>query len=158
MQIVVRAAVLFIFVWFVVRVSGRKELSELGAFDLVLLIAMGDLIQQGVTQNDTSMTAAIEAVSVFTVLMLVFSYLSFRFEPARKVLEGTPAVIVRNGTPLLDMMKYERLTLDEVKDAAREQGIADLREVSLGLIEGDGKFSFLRESGERSQQDQEHQT
>jgi uncharacterized membrane protein YcaP (DUF421 family) len=158
MQIVVRAAVMFVFIWIVMRAMGRKELSEMSPFDLIIMVVMGDLIQQGVTQNDTSLTGAITAVSTFVVLMIVLSYVSYRSGRARTLLEGVPAVVVRNGEPVDEVLKYERLTLDEVKGAAREQGIADLRQVSLGLIEADGKFSFIRFDDERPNEQPEHQT
>jgi uncharacterized membrane protein YcaP (DUF421 family) len=144
MQIVVRASVLFLFLWLVMRLMGRKELSGLSAFDLVLLVVMGDLIQQGVTQQDSSVSGAVLAVSTFALWILLFSYSSFRSKRVRSLLEGQPVVVVSEGRPLEKMLRYERLTLDEVSEAAREQGIGDLRQVALGVLESDGKFSFIR--------------
>lgn len=149
MQMVIRATVMFLFLWLVMRVMGRKELAEMSAFDLVLLIVMGDLIQQGVTQQDNSITGAVTAVSTFVLWILAMSYTSFKNKKARNVLEGQPVIVVREGKPLPKMLRYERLTLDEVKDAAREQGIGDLRQVSIGVLETDGSFSFVRYDDER---------
>jgi uncharacterized membrane protein YcaP (DUF421 family) len=144
MQIVLRAASLFVFVWVVTRALGRKELSELGTFDLILLIVMGDLIQQGVTGDDRSVTGAMLAVATMGLLVVGLSYVSFRWTRAQRVLEGTPVLIVNDGRPIEEVMRIERLTLDEVKDAAREQGIDDLADVDVGVLESDGKFSFIR--------------
>jgi uncharacterized membrane protein YcaP (DUF421 family) len=152
MQIVFRAAALFFFLWFVIRAIGRKELSELSTFDLVLLVVLGDLIQQGVTGNDFSVTGAMLAAGTFAILVAAFSYVSFRWPKAQEILQGIPVVIVRDGRPLPKVLAYERLTEADVKDAAREQGIADLGEVMLGVLEADGKFSFLRTSGQRPQE------
>jgi uncharacterized membrane protein YcaP (DUF421 family) len=149
MQIVARASVMFIFLFIVMRSIGRKELAELSAFELILVIVMGDLIQQGVTQQDNSLTGAITAISTFVVWMLALSYLSFKSKRARTIIEGRPVIIIRDGKPQEKMIRFERITLDEVADAAREQGIGDLREVSVGVLESDGSFSFIRRDGRR---------
>jgi len=145
MQIIVRALVLFLFVWFVTRAMGRKELSELSSFELILLIAVGDLIQQGVTGDDRSLVGAMLAVTTFALLTVSLSYLQFRFKRLRPTLEGTPVIVVLHGEPQTEMIEIERLTVDDVLDAARQQGIGDLAQVRVGVLESDGKFSFLKE-------------
>src|SRR5205823_8195665 len=110
---------------------------------------MGDLIQQGVTQQDNSLTGAITAISTFVVWMLAFSYLSFKNKRARQIIEGRPVIVVRDGKPQEKILTFERLTIDEVEDAAREQGIADLAEVIVGVLESDGSFSFIRADRDR---------
>jgi uncharacterized membrane protein YcaP (DUF421 family) len=144
MQVVARAAVLFFFVWIVMRAMGRKELSEMTPFELVLLIVMGDLIQQGVTGDDRSVVGAMLAVATMALLVLAVSYASFRLKRARPMLEGVPVVIIRDGKPLADVLHIERLTEEDIESAAREQGIAHLSDVRIGVLEADGKFSFLR--------------
>jgi uncharacterized membrane protein YcaP (DUF421 family) len=143
MEIVFRAAVLYLFLWFVMRLLGKKELGQMSAFELVLLLAIGDLVQQGVTQEDYSVTGAMLAIGAFAVLILLGSYVSFRFPGSRDVLEGIPVVIVQDGRLREDVMRLERLTDSEVREALREQGIDDLRTVRVGLLEADGKFSFI---------------
>jgi uncharacterized membrane protein YcaP (DUF421 family) len=143
MEIVFRAAVLYLFLWFVMRLLGKKELGQMSAFELVLLLAIGDLVQQGVTQEDYSVTGAMLAIGTFAVLILLGSYVSFRFPRSRDVLEGIPVVIVQDGRLREDVMRLERLTDTEVREALREQGIDDLRTVRVGLLEADGKFSFI---------------
>jgi len=144
-QIVVRAIVLYLFVWLLTRAMGKKELSQLSMFEMILAVAIGDLIQQGVTQEDQSITGAMLAVGTFGILVMIFSYTSFKIPRTRKALEGIPIVVVRDGEPVQRSMTYERITLDEVKDAARAQGIADLGEVRLGILEPGGSFSFLKQ-------------
>jgi uncharacterized membrane protein YcaP (DUF421 family) len=154
METVVRAAIMFAFIWFVMRAMGRKELSGMTSFDLILLITMGDLIQQGVTQQDTSLTAAMLAVATMAVLVVTTSYVTFRWNRISNVTEGLSVVIVRDGKLQRELLKIERLTEEEVKEAAREQGIADLRAVSVGILESDGKFSFIKKSEwDRQQQE-----
>jgi uncharacterized membrane protein YcaP (DUF421 family) len=130
-------------VWIVTRALGRKELSEMSSFELILLVVMGDLIQQGVTGDDRSVVGAMLAVATMA-LLVAFSYLSFRSSRAQSILEGSPVLIVHDGRPLKEILRIERLTEDEVREAAREQGIGDLTDVKVGVIEADGKFSFVK--------------
>ncbi len=91
MEVVFRAAVIYFFLWFITRVVGKRELGQMSAFELVLLVTMGDLIQQGVTQEDYSVTGAMLAVGTFALLMVAFAHLSWRFPRARPALEGCPS-------------------------------------------------------------------
>src|ERR671928_2084473 len=109
MDIVLRAIVLYAFVVLVMRVIGRRELSSMTPFDLVLLIVLGDAIQQGLTQDDYSVTGAVLAVATIATLQVLTSYLSFRSKRARKVLEGDPIVIVQHGELLRDNLRRERM-------------------------------------------------
>ncbi len=152
MEIIVRATVIFFFVWGLMRLMGKRELSELTAFELVLLISIGDLIQQGVTQEDMSITGALLAVGTIGMWILAFSYASFRWRGSRTVIEGFPVVVVQDGRLIEEMLQLERLSREEVLEAAREQGIENLGDIRIGILEADGKFSFM--SGERhTQQD-----
>jgi uncharacterized membrane protein YcaP (DUF421 family) len=144
MQIVLRAAALYFFVWLVMRASGRKELGQITAFELVIMVVLGDLIQQGVTGDDRSVVGAMLAVATFALLTVGVSYLSFRVPALRPTLEGVPVVIVRDGRLLEETLRIERLTPEEVLEQARKQGIADLAQVALGVLESDGAFSFVK--------------
>ena len=150
MEIVIRSAALYAFVFLVTRAMGRKELGQLSSFELILLVVMGDLIQQGVTGDDRSVVGAMLAVTTFALLTVAISFAAFRWRRTEPILEGIPVIVVRDGQPLEEVLRIERLTLDELKDAAREQGVVDLSEVKLGILEAEGRFSFLREDGRRS--------
>jgi uncharacterized membrane protein YcaP (DUF421 family) len=152
METVARAAILYLFIWLVMRAIGRKELSGMSAFELVLLVTMGDLIQQGVTQQDTSVTAAMLAVSTMALLVVATSYISFRWNRVSPATEGLPVVIIRDGRLLRQLIQIERLTEDEVHEAVRQQGIGDIRDVAVGILEADGTFSFIKKTETDRQQ------
>ena len=152
MEIIVRATFIYFFLWAVTRGIGKRELSEMTAFELILLVTMGDLIQQGATQEDMSLTGAALAVGTLALWILVFAYSTWRFKGARAALEGVPVIVVRQGKLLDDMLRVERLTVEEICEEARNQGIADLADVEIGVLEPDGKFSFLKTTGEVDQQ------
>ncbi|MGH9178800.1 MAG: DUF421 domain-containing protein [Acidimicrobiales bacterium] len=154
MDVPIRATFAFFFLWGLTRALGKRELSQLSAFELVLLITVGDLVQQGVTQEDYSVTGAVLATGTVALWVLVFAYLSFRSGRARRAIEGDPVLIVRDGEPLVAALRVERLTVDEVLEGAREQGIARLDQVQYAFLEPDGRFSFLTEDHERHPQDE----
>jgi uncharacterized membrane protein YcaP (DUF421 family) len=143
MDIAVRGIVLFGFVVFILRVIGRRELSSLSAVDLVLLIVLGDAIQQGLTQDDYSMTGAMVAVSTIAVMQVAISYLSFRSRRVRVVIEGEPIVVIQDGNLLRRNMRRLRLTDDELAEEARGQSIASLRDVQWAIVEPNGTTTFI---------------
>jgi uncharacterized membrane protein YcaP (DUF421 family) len=143
MDIVLRAFVVFAFLLFVTRVVGRRELSTLQPFDLILLIVIGDLVQQGVTQSDQSVTGAILAAGTFGVLTVLVSYTSFRFPRLRPVIEGEPLVLLQDGKPIDRNLRRERITIEELAAAGREQGLAKLDQAEWAVLETGGKISFI---------------
>jgi uncharacterized membrane protein YcaP (DUF421 family) len=147
MDIIIRAAIAFSFVFLLTRVVGRRELSQLEPFDLILLIMMGDLVQQGVTQSDYSVTGIFLAAGTLALMTVLVSYLSFRFKRLRPILDGEPLVIVQDGKPIDGNLKRERLTIEEVAQEARIQQIASLDEVEWAVLERTGEISFIKKSG-----------
>ena len=144
MDIALRASVLYVFVFVVMRTMGRRELSRLAPFDLVLLIVLGDAIQQGLTQSDNSVTGAIIAVSTIALLQVGTSYFSFRLPLVRRVLEGEPLVILQDGKPIERNLRRERLTADDIAEEARQQQISSLEHVQWAVLEPNGKVSFIQ--------------
>jgi len=144
MDIVLRAVALYAFVIFVIRVIGRRELSSMTPFDLVLLIILGDAIQQGLTQDDYSVTGAVLAVGTIATLQVATSYLSFRFPPMRKVFQGQPIVLVDHGKFVHRNLRRERMTEEEVAEEARQQQIATIDQVDWAILEANGSISFIK--------------
>ena len=146
MDIAIRAVVLYAFLVFLMRVIGRRELSSLSGLDLVLLIVLGDAIQQGLTQDDYSVTGALIAISTIAAVQSLTSYLSFRSGRFRKVVEGNPIVVVQDGKLIDRNLKRERMSPDELSEAMRQQQIATFDEVAWGIVEANGKISFIKKS------------
>ena len=147
MEIVVRAAVMFVFLWAVTRTVGRTTLGELSTFELLLYVTMGDLIQQAVTQQDFSVTGGVLAVSVFALLTIALSFLQWRFPRLRGLVNGTAVVVMRDGVVLEAATRRQRLSDSDLVVAARQQGIRRLGDVDLAVLEADGKISFFTTSG-----------
>jgi uncharacterized membrane protein YcaP (DUF421 family) len=146
MDIVIRAAVAFLIILFLTRIVGRRELSTLEPFDLILLVTIGDLVQQGVTQNDFSLTGMFMAVGTFALLTVLFSYLPWRFQVLRPVLEGEPIILIEDGKAIDKNLRSQRLTHEEIAAAARVQNIPSLEQVRWGVLETNGQISFIKKS------------
>jgi uncharacterized membrane protein YcaP (DUF421 family) len=143
MDIALRAIVLFVFVNLLMRVIGRRELSSLEPFDLILLVVLGDAIQQGLTQDDYSVTGAVIVISTIGSLSVLTSYLNFRLPWMRRVLDGDPIVILQDGKVLEENLRRERITAEELAEEARGQQIASLEDVKWAVFEPSGKISFI---------------
>lgn len=143
MDLVIRAACAFAFILLLTRVVGRRELSSMEPFDLILLVVTGDLVQQGVTQSDYSVTGAALVLTVMALLTVLTSYASFRIPRVRGVLEGEPIVLIADGTIVERNLRRERMTHAELAAEARQQQVADLADVRYAVLETSGRISFI---------------
>ncbi len=142
MDLVVRAIFVFFLMLVITRAVGRRELSSMEPFDLILLVVIGDLVQQGVTQSDYSLTGATTVIVTMACLVVLTAYLSFRFKRLRPVLEGEPVVLIADGQILERNLRRQRMTVEEVEAEARLQQIASLDDVRFAVLETNGKISF----------------
>jgi len=143
MDIVIRAAVIFLVVFFVTRVVGKRELGSLEPFDVILLVVTGDLVQQGITQSDYSVTGAALAIGTIALMTVLLSYVGFRVRALRPLLEGEPVILVENGKPIEGNLRRERIAIEELAGEARQSGIATLEDVRWAVLETNGKISFI---------------
>jgi uncharacterized membrane protein YcaP (DUF421 family) len=143
MDLVLRAAIVFIVIFAVTRLVGRRELASLEPFDLILLVVMGDLVQQGVTQDDYSVTGACIVIATMALMTVGSSYLSFRFRPLRVVMEGEPVVLLENGRTIDRNLRRERITIEELEEKARLQQVDSLDHVRLAVLETSGDISII---------------
>ena len=144
---ILSSAAVFVGLMLVLRTMGKRELSEMTAFELVMLFVIGDIVAEAVISEDTSLVGALVATATFAVLTVLLSWLSYRWPRSRSVIEGVPCLVVVDGVPDADVMRRERVTVDDLAEAARAQGIRDLAEIRLGLLEPNGSFSFFERSG-----------
>ncbi len=143
MEIVARASIVFLFLLLLTRGMKRRTLADMAPFEMLLLVVLGDIVQQGVTQEDYSLTGAVLAGSTFAFWISVLSYLSWRWRRVGRVVDGVPLVIVQDGRPIDDALTVERMPLDEVLEAARQHGLDSLERVRLAVLEPSGRISFI---------------
>ena len=146
MDIALRAAAIFIALYVLMRLMGKRELGQMTPFELIVLVVIGDLIQQGVTQNDFSVTGAIIAISTIAFLALVMSWATYLWPWAEKALEGEPRVIVQDGEIVTTNLRRNRLTRAEIESEMRLAGIGRMADVAWAILEPRGKISFIQRS------------
>jgi uncharacterized membrane protein YcaP (DUF421 family) len=144
MDLVLRSIVVFVLMLVITRAVGRRELSSMEPFDLILLVVMGDLIQQGVTQSDYSLTGSTIVIVTIAALTVGTAYLSYRFRRLRPLLEGEPVVLVAGGRVIEGNLRRQRMTVEELLAEARLQSIGGLDQVDYAVLETNGRVSFLK--------------
>jgi uncharacterized membrane protein YcaP (DUF421 family) len=144
MDLFLRAVVIFTFVFVLMRVVGRRELAGLEPFDVILLVVIGDSVQQALTQDDYSVTGAFIVVGTIAGLSMLVGWIGFRVPRLRPVLEGEPIVLVEDGNPIMRNLKHERIALEELLEEARTSQIESLDEVKWAVLETSGNISFIK--------------
>ena len=147
MDIVIRSAVIYLVVMVLMRLLGRRELSKMQPFDLLILVVIADFVQQGVTQQDYSVTGAVLAVGTFALLIVATSWLAWRFPRTRPIIDGNPVVLLENGNPIMDNHRRERNSLEEIAPQARLQQLESLQKIRWAILETSGEISFIPKSG-----------
>ena len=144
MDSVVRVAVVYVFLMLVFRVAGRRTLSEATTFDLLLLLIISETVQEALVDDDHSITHACLLVLTFVAMNIGMSLLKQRSRSIERVLDGVPLVLLENGEPLRERMDRSRVDEEDILEAAREtQGINDLADIRLAVLERDGQISIV---------------
>jgi uncharacterized membrane protein YcaP (DUF421 family) len=131
-------------VFLLARVVGRRELSSMEPFDLLLLVMIGDLVQQGITQNDFSVTGLFLAGGTIALMAVLLAYGTFRIPFLRPLLDGEPIVLVEDGRPIVRNLRRERITEGELLAQARLEGLDGVERVRWAVLETNGRISFIR--------------
>ena len=153
MELVLRTIVVYVLLWAVIRGTGKRELAELGPFDLVLLIVLGDVVQQAITQEDMSITGGFIVLATMGLLVVAIAELIRRSARARRIIEGSPTTVVRRGAVQDEAMLIERLPMADLLEAARAKGIDDLATVRYAILEPNGRFSFITDDAATTDDD-----
>lgn len=143
MDLVIRATIVFFFIFLMTRIVGRRQLSNLEPFDLILLVVIGDLVQQGITQSDESVTGTLIVISTIALLSMGVSWVSFRFRKVRVLTEGEPIVLVEDGRLIERNMRRERITIEDIQEEARQAQIMSLADLRWAILENDGQISCI---------------
>ncbi len=144
MDIVLRASAIFLLLFVLLRLYGKRQLGQMTPFEFVALVVVGDFIQQAVTHNDLSITGATLAVATFGFWSLVLGWVSYRSDTMRRLLEGQPRILIQDGKLLDKILERDKITEAEVLSEMRLAGIAQIDDVQWGILEPSGKISFLK--------------
>lgn len=144
LEIVLRTAIIYAAVLVGLRLTGKREVGQMTPFDLVLLILIANAVQNAMTGPDNSVTGGLVAAGTLLLMNFLMSRLVFRNRKIGRFVEGSPAILVRDGQLLQNNLDQERITADELLQALREHGVPRTEDVSLAVLEIDGSISVLR--------------
>lgn len=141
---VLRAAIIYAFVLFVIRLAGKRTLAELSTFDLVVLLIMSEAIQPALVADDTRITSAMLIVLTFVGIDALLGFVKFKSEKASELLDDVPTVLVRDGVIDRDALTRERLDEDDIMEAARHRlGLERFDQVRFAILERTGGISVI---------------
>jgi uncharacterized membrane protein YcaP (DUF421 family) len=144
METVIKAAAVYLFLLLMFRLAGKRTLAQVTTFDFVLLLIISEAVQQAMIGEDNSITNAFLLVLTLIGLNVLFSEIKLRWKGAEGVLDGAPLLIVENGKAKEDLMRKERVDVDDVLDAARaHHGLERLDQVKFAVLERNGQISIV---------------
>jgi uncharacterized membrane protein YcaP (DUF421 family) len=144
MASVVRAFVIYLFVFVVFRISGQRTLAQITTFDFVLLLIIGEATQQGLLADDFSVTNAFVVVGTLILTDIAVSLAQKRFPALERLVEGLPVVLIDNGQKVDLHMKRSRVSEADILERARQsQGLESLDQVKYAVLERDGSISIV---------------
>ncbi|HEY5161572.1 MAG TPA: YetF domain-containing protein [Terriglobales bacterium] len=142
--IAVRTAAVYMLILLGVRLSGKREVGQMTPFDLTLLLLLSNSVQNAMTGPDTSLAGGAVAASTLLLLNYAVAETSGVNRRFRKMIQGSPSLLVHNGSVVMAHMAREHVTMDELDRALREHGVACAADVALGVLEVDGSISVLK--------------
>ncbi len=140
---VLRATAIYALVMVLVRVSGKRAVGQFTPFDLVLLILIGNAVQNGINGGDNSLTGAAIMATTLIALNYAVAFVTSRSRRAEKIVEGVPVVLARNGRLFEGVLRRELVSREDFREALRMNGIDDVDKVGLALLETNGSISVV---------------
>jgi uncharacterized membrane protein YcaP (DUF421 family) len=140
---ILRSLLVFIFLAVALRLGGKREMGQLNVLDLAVLLLASNALQNALIGDDNSVTGGVIGASTLFIANYLFVRLTFSNSRARRILEGTPRVLLRNGEADAEALRKEAITDTELVDIVLQHGFSDLHEVGLVMIETNGQFVCL---------------
>ena len=147
----VPAVALGAYLWLilVLRVSGKRSLSKLNAFDFAVTVAFGSALATIIMSPDTGLFRGAIALAMLALLQYALTILSLKSKLIRKIVRSRPTLLVEDGKLYREALRHERVTLDEVAEAVRKDGYGRLDRVGAVVLETDGSFSVIERSDQQ---------
>jgi uncharacterized membrane protein YcaP (DUF421 family) len=144
MDTVIRALCVYAFLLIVLRISGKRTLSNMTPFDFVLVLILSETVQQAMIDDDNSMTNAVLLVTTLIGVDVLLSLLKGRFPALERLIDSTPVVVMQDGELKRERMKGERVGEDDILSAARQQeGVGRLDEIDYAVVEQNGDITII---------------
>ncbi len=144
LEIILRTSVVYFLILIGIRLTGKREIGQMTPFDLALLLLLSNAVQNAMTGPDTSVSGGIVAAATLLLLNAAVTRIVWKNEKVRKIVEGSPTLLIRHGKVIQDHLDKERVTVDTLTQALREHGVASVADVSVAVLEIDGSISVLK--------------
>ena len=141
-ELILRVVVVYVSIFVLLRLVGKKQVGELTPFDLVVLLLLSECVQNALIADDTSVTGGVVAAATLFGMSQLVGFISWRSKRAERVLEGTPRVLVRHGHVYKDVLAREQITHSELLEALRREGCTSLTRVRYAVLENDGDITI----------------
>jgi uncharacterized membrane protein YcaP (DUF421 family) len=128
----------------ILRISGKRTLSKFNAYDFIVTVALGSTLASIITTRDVTLAQGAVAFLVLIVLQFIITWVSTHSNPFRRIVQGEPTLVFYRGTFLKSALHRERVTADEIRSAARSQGIATMTDLEAAVLETDGSITVVR--------------
>lgn len=146
-EIVFRTVIVYIVVFALLRVAGKRELGQMSVTDLVVILVIANAVQNSLNAGDVSLTGGLVSAVTLVAMNLLLDRFGRRLPFFRRFVVEEPTLLLQDGKPLEENMEHEGIVLDEIEMSAREHGIADLKDVSAAILEADGSISIIPKEG-----------
>jgi uncharacterized membrane protein YcaP (DUF421 family) len=143
-ELVLRAAVIYFFMFVAFRFVGKKHIGELAPFDLIVLLIVSETVQNAMIGQDKSLVGGLISAATLFAIAQSMNWLSWHSKRMSRYLEGTPKIIVSHGERLKAVMEREKVTLAELMEALRHNGTANISDVRFAVLENDGRISVIK--------------
>lgn len=147
-SIIFKTIFLYFFIVLVYRIMGKKEVGKLSIIDLIVSILIAELAAISIEQYDSSILISIIPITCLVVIEILFGYIGLKNSKIKKIVEGSPIVIIKNGKLNFESMRKLRYSLDDLISQLREQGIKSIEEVNYAVLENSGKLSVFNKDTE----------
>jgi len=155
-EILLRTFVVYLTVLVLLRLAGKRELGQMTPFDLVVILVIANAVQNAMTGGDNSLIGGILAASTLTIVNIAVGRWGSRVPFFRRLVASEPTLLLRDGKPLQEALDHERIDIEELEMAARQHGIADLKDVTAAVLEEDGSISIIPKAGTKVRRSPRH--
>jgi uncharacterized membrane protein YcaP (DUF421 family) len=142
-ELVVRAAVVYVFLLVLLRVTGKRQVGQLAPFDLVLLLVLSNAVQNSMNAGDNSLVGGLISAATLVLLNYVVAIATWRNKKLEALIEGKPQILIHNGKLFKDVADKARLTHHEIQSALRRGGCTSVEDVHAAILENNGSISIV---------------
>lgn len=140
-ELILRSAIVYLFVFVLLRMLGKKHVGEMAPFDLVVLLILSESVQNALVADDKSVTGGLVVAGVLFGISQLIGYVTWKSKRAERVFDGAPCILVRNGTIDRQAMAREQITHAELLEALRQEGCTTVTKVRFAVLENDGTIT-----------------